>query len=484
MAINELQPKEVFENFYSLTRIPRPSKKEAQVIAFMKKFGEDLGLETIVDEAGNVIIRKPAIPGYENRKGVILQAHLDMVPQKNADTVHDFEKDPIETYVDNGWVRAKGTTLGADNGVGAAAAMGVLASKDLQHGPVEALFTIDEETGMTGANKLAPGFLKGDILLNMDSETEGELYVGCAGGIDTNACWIPKMEKVADGMVSYQLIVKGLKGGHSGMDINLGRGNANKIMNTLLIMTSQKFGVRLATINGGSLRNAIPRESFATVVLPAEKVEKMKTFVQEYESAVKEQYSETEPELAISMVETEMPAQVIDNKTFKNMMEAIAKYPNGVIGMSKDFEGTVETSSNLALVKFEDGKIITCSLQRGLVDELKDKLAEDIRAILTEHGATAESSGSYHGWKPNIDSPILATMKKVYNEKFGKEPKVMVIHAGLECGILGAKYPNWDMISFGPTLVHPHSPDEALNIESVTPFWEFLVETLKNVPEK
>ena len=484
MNINELQPKEVFENFYSLTRIPRPSKKEAQVIAFMKKFGEDLGLETIVDEAGNVIIRKPATPGYENRKGVILQAHLDMVPQKNADTVHDFEKDPIETYVDNGWVRAKGTTLGADNGVGAAAAMGVLASKDLQHGPVEALFTIDEETGMTGANKLAPGFLKGDILLNMDSETEGELYVGCAGGIDTNACWTPKMEKVADGMTAYQLIVKGLKGGHSGMDINLGRGNANKIMNTLLIMTSQKFGVRLATINGGSLRNAIPRESFATIVLPAEKVEKMKTFVQDYEGAVKEQYSETEPELAISMVETEMPAEVIDNKTFKNMMEAIAKYPNGVIGMSKDFEGTVETSSNLALVKFEDGKIITCSLQRGLVDELKDKLADDIRVILTEHGATAESSGSYHGWKPNIDSPILATMKKVYNEKFGKEPKVMVIHAGLECGILGAKYPNWDMISFGPTLVHPHSPDEALNIKSVTPFWEFLVETLKNVPEK
>lgn len=484
MSIKELQPKEVFENFYSLTQIPRPSKKEAQVIAFMKKFGEDLGLETIVDAAGNVIIRKPATPGYENRKGIILQAHLDMVPQKNADTVHDFEKDPIETYIDNGWVRAKGTTLGADNGVGAAAAMAVLASKDLEHGPIEALFTIDEETGMTGANKLEPGFLKGDILLNMDSETEGELYVGCAGGIDTNAYWTPKMEKVADGMSSYQLMVKGLKGGHSGMDINLGRGNANKIMNTLLIMVSQKFGVRLATINGGSLRNAIPRESFATVVVPADKVEKMKKFVEEYETAVKEQFAETEPEVAIAMVETEMPAEVIDNQTFKNMMEAIAKYPNGVIGMSKDFEGTVETSSNLALVKSEDGKIITCSLQRGLVDELKDKLAEDVRNVLTEHGATAESSGSYHGWKPNIDSPILATMKKVYADKFGKEAKVMVIHAGLECGILGAKYPNWDMISFGPTLVHPHSPDEALLIESVAPFWEFLVETLKNVPEK
>ena len=484
MTINELQPKEVFENFYSLTRIPRPSKKEAQVIAFMKKFGEDLGLETIVDAAGNVIIRKPATPGYENRKGVILQAHLDMVPQKNADTAHDFEKDPIETYVDNGWVRAKGTTLGADNGVGAAAAMGVLASKDLEHGPIEGLFTIDEETGMTGANKLEPGFLKGDILLNMDSETEGELYVGCAGGIDTNGYWTPKMEQTPADMAAFQLVVKGLKGGHSGMDINLGRGNANKIMNTLLIMVSQKFNVRLATINGGSLRNAIPRESFATVVVPTDKVEKMQKFVSEYETAVKEQFSEAEPDLAIAMAETEMPAEVIDNKTFKNMLEAIAKYPNGVIGMSKDFEGTVETSSNLALVKFENGKIVTCSLQRGLVDELKDKLAEDIRKILTEHGAKAESSGSYHGWKPNIDSPILATMKKVYNEKFGKEPKVMVIHAGLECGILGAKYPNWDMISFGPTLVHPHSPDEALLIESVAPFWEFLVETLKNVPEK
>ena len=484
MTIQELQPSGIWKNFHSLTQIPRPSKKEAKVIAFMKQWGEDHGLETMVDECGNVIIRKPATPGMENRKGVILQAHLDMVPQKNDGNPHDFENDPIETHIEDGWVKANGTTLGADDGLGAAAAMAVLEATDIEHGPIEALFTIDEETGMTGANKLAPGFLKGDILLNMDSETEGELYVGCAGGIDTNAYWTPKMEKVADGMAAFQLIVKGLKGGHSGMDINLGRGNANKLMNTLLIMTAQKFGVRLATINGGSLRNAIPRESFATVVVPADKADKMKKFVEEYNTATKEQYAETEPDLAISMEAAEMPAEVIDNKTFKNMLEAIAKYPNGVIGMSKDFEGTVETSSNLALVKFENGKIVTCSLQRGLVDELKDKLADDIRKILTEHGAKAESSGSYHGWKPNIDSPILATMKKVYNEKFGKEPKVMVIHAGLECGILGAKYPNWDMISFGPTLVHPHSPDEALLIESVTPFWEFLVETLKNVPEK
>jgi len=483
MSIKDLEPKEVFENFYSLTQIPRPSKKEAQVIAFMKKFGEDLGLETIVDEIGNVIIRKPATPGYENRRGVILQAHLDMVPQKNADCPHDFEKDPIETYIDNGWVRAKGTTLGADNGVGAAAAMGVLASKTIEHGPVEALFTIDEETGMTGANELKAGVLHGDILLNMDSETEGELYVGCAGGIDTNGVFSPKMEMVADGMKAFQLIVKGLKGGHSGMDINLGRANANKIMNTLLIMVSQKFDVRLATINGGSLRNAIPRESFATIVVPAEKADALKAYIAEYEAVVKKQFKETEPDATVAIADAEMPTEVIDNKTFKKFMTAIAKYPNGVIGMSKDFEGTVETSSNLAIVKMENGKITTSSLQRGLVDDLKDKLASEIRNVLIDNDAYAESTGEYHGWQPNINSPILATMKKVYNDKFGKEPKVMVIHAGLECGILGAKYPNWDMISFGPTLVHPHSPDEALLIESVQPFWDFLTETLKNVPE-
>lgn len=484
MSIKDLQPKEVFENFYSLTQIPRPSKKEAQVISFMKKFGENLGLETIVDAAGNVIIRKPATPGYENRKGIVLQAHLDMVPQKNADKVHDFEKDPIETFVEDGWVKANGTTLGADNGVGAAAAMGVLASKTLEHGPIEGLFTIDEETGMTGANKLEPGVLQGEILLNMDSETEGELYVGCAGGIDTTGVWTAKMEDTPEGMSAVALSVKGLKGGHSGMDINLGRGNANKIMNTLLIMASEKFGVRLATINGGSLRNAIPRESFATVVVPSDKTNELKAYVEDYNAVVKEQFANVEPDLCVSAADTEMPANVIDNKTFKNMLEGIAKYPNGVIGMSADFPGTVETSSNLAIVKLEDGKITTCSLQRGLIDDLKEKLASDIRNVLVDTNAYAESSGEYHGWKPNINSPILATMKKVYNEKFGKEPKVMVIHAGLECGILGAKYPNWDMISFGPTLVHPHSPDEALNIESVTPFWEFLTETLRNAPVK
>ena len=483
-TIKDLEPKCVFNNFYSLTQIPRPSKKEEKVIAFMKQWGEEHGLETMVDPCGNVIIRKPATPGMENRKGVILQAHLDMVPQKNADKVHDFENDPIETQIVDGWVKANGTTLGADDGMGAAAAMAVLEATDLQHGPIEALFTIDEETGMTGANKLEPGILKGDILMNMDSETEGELYVGCAGGIDTIGTWTPTYENVPEGMTALRLFVKGLKGGHSGMDINLGRANANKVLNTMLLMAAEKYGLRLACIDGGSLRNAIPREAEAIVVVPTANKEEFEEYAAEYEAIAKEEFAQTEPELAILCEAAEMPKQVIDVKTQDNLFTAIARYPNGVIAMSEDFEGTTETSSNLATIKMEDGKIVCASLTRSLVDAAKDKLAEQIRKNLTDNGAEAYSTGDYPGWKPNINSPILNTMKRVYQEKFGKEPKVMVIHAGLECGILGSKYPHWDMVSFGPTLVHPHSPDEALLIESVQPFWDFVVETLKNIPEK
>ncbi len=467
-----------------MTQIPRPSKKEAKVIAFMKQWGEDHGLETLVDHCGNVIMRKPATPGMENRKGVILQAHLDMVPQKNADKVHDFENDPIETRIEDGWVKANGTTLGADDGLGAAAAMAVLEATDIEHGPVEALFTIDEETGMTGANLLKPGVLQGDILLNMDSETEGELYVGCAGGIDNIGTWTPSYEAVPAGMVAYKLFVKGLKGGHSGMDINLGRANANKVLNTMMLMAAEKYGLRMACIDGGSLRNAIPREAMAIVVVPEAKKAEFEEYAKEYEEVVKEEFEGIEPELAILCEPAEMPKQVIDITTQDNLFCAIARYPNGVIAMSNDFEGTTETSSNLATIKMDEGKIVCASLTRSLVDADKDKLAAQIRKNLTDNGAEAYSTGDYPGWKPNPDSPILNTMKAVYKDKFGKEPKVMVIHAGLECGILGSKYPHWDMVSFGPTLVHPHSPDEALLIESVAPFWEFLVETLKNIPVK
>ena len=381
-------------------------------------------------------------------------------------------------------MKANGTTLGADDGLGAAAAMAVLEATDIEHGPIEALFTIDEETGMTGANLLKPGVLKGDILLNMDSETEGELYVGCAGGIDNIGTWTPTYEAVPAGTVAYKLFVKGLKGGHSGMDINLGRANANKVLNTMMLMAAEKYGLRMACIDGGSLRNAIPREAMAIVVVPAAKKAEFEEYAKEYEAIVKEEFEGIEPEAAVLCEPAEMPQQVIDLTTQDNLFCAIARYPNGVIAMSNDFEGTTETSSNLATIKMDEGKIVCASLTRSLVDADKDKLAAQIRKNLTDNGAEAYSTGDYPGWKPNPDSPILNTMKAVYKDKFGRDAKVMVIHAGLECGILGSKYPHWDMVSFGPTLDHPHSPDEALLIESVAPFWEFLVETLKNIPVK
>lgn len=483
-SILDLEPKGLWKNFYSLTQIPRPSKKEEKIIAFTKEFGEKLGLETIVDEVGNVIIRKPATPGFEDRMGIVLQSHLDMVPQKNSGTDHDFETDPIQTYIEDGWVKAKGTTLGSDNGIGAAAAMTVLEATDLEHGPIEALFTIDEETGMTGANELKPGLLQGDILLNMDSEDEGELYVGCAGGVDTTGTFTYEPVAVEPGYAAYQIAVKGLKGGHSGLDINLGRGNANKIMNGLLHVAATKYGLRLASIEGGSLRNAIPRESFATVVVPEENSASFEAFVSEFAALALDTYREADGGLIVTATAASMPATVLDAKTQAGLFEAVAKCPNGVIAMSADMPGVVETSNNLAIVKSKDNTIVLAALQRSSVDASKAVLAGQIRDVFIKAGADAYSHGEYPGWKPNVNSPILKTMKEVYLQKFGKTPEVKVIHAGLECGILGAAYPNWDMISFGPTIRHPHSPDEKVNIATVDLFWQYLVETLKNAPVK
>ncbi len=482
--ILNLEPKALWKNFYSLTQIPRPSKKEGKVIEFMKKFGEDLGLETVVDEVGNVIIRKPATKGKENLKGVILQAHLDMVPQKNSDSDHDFEKDPIDAYVDGEWVTAKGTTLGADNGIGAAAAMTVLESKEIEHGPVEALFTIDEETGMTGAEGLKPGLLKGDILLNLDSEDEGELYIGCAGGVNTNAEATYKEEETPENTSAYLVSVKGLKGGHSGLDINLGRGNANKIINALLSTAAEKYGLRVANLEGGNLRNAIPREAFATVVVPEENKSDFEKFVTEFNEIVKDEFKDADAGVNVAVKETDKPAKVMEPQAQLNLFKAVADCPNGAIAMSKDLEGIVETSTNLAIVKAKDGKIEIATLQRSLAEEGKNKLAEEVRNAFTNAGLKAESSGDYPGWEPNPDSPILKEMKEVYNKNFGKVPEVKVIHAGLECGLLGSVYPNWDMISFGPTIRWPHSPDEKVNIATVQKFWDYLVETLKEIPVK
>ena len=482
--ILNLEPKALWKNFYSLTQIPRPSKKEEKVTAFLKKFGEDLGLETKVDEVGNVIIKKPATEGMENRKGVILQGHIDMVPQKNSDVEHDFEKDPIDAYIDGEWVTAKGTTLGADNGMGVAAAMTVLESKDLVHGPVEALFTVDEETGMTGAEGLKPGLLDGDILLNLDSEDEGELYIGCAGGVNTNGEMEYKEEDVPEGMVAYKVTVKGLKGGHSGLDINLGRGNSNKIINALLVTAAEKFGLRVAEMEGGNLRNAIPREAFATVVIPEDKKADFETYVKEFDQLVKDEFAKTDAGVEVSTETTDMPAKVMEEKAQTSLFKAVADCPNGAITMSKELKGIVETSTNLSIVKAAKGKIELASLQRSLTEEGKNSIAAKVRASHEAAGLKAESSGDYPGWKPNPDSPILKEMKDIYENKFGKVPEVKVIHAGLECGLLGSVYTNWDMISFGPTIRWPHSPDEKVNIATVQKFWDFLVETLKEVPEK
>jgi dipeptidase D len=478
------EPKNVWKHFYSLTQIPRPSKKEGKIIEFVKNFGESLGLETLVDRVGNVIIRKPPTPGMEDRKGVILQGHLDMVPQKNSDTKHEFEKDPIDAYIDGEWVKARGTTLGSDNGMGVAAAMAVLESKDLTHGPIEALFTIDEETGMTGANNLEPGLLKGDILINLDSEDEGELYIGCAGGIDTTVQFTYNEDPVPAGMEAFKIAVTGLKGGHSGLDIHLGKGNACLIMNETLQQAMDQFGMRLASIDAGSLRNAIPREAFATVVVPESKVDDFLKFMVATEQEFQKKLAAVDPGVSIIAEKTSLPEKLIDENIAQRFFTAVAACPNGVIARDKDMPEVVETSSNLAIIKSENKVIKISILTRGAVDAEKDKAAYEIAAVFSNQGADTKHHGSYPGWKPNIHSPILETMKRVYHEQYAKTPAVKVIHAGLECGILGAIYPHWDMISFGPTIRFPHSPDEKVHIGSVGKFWDFLVETLKEIPRK
>lgn len=484
-TIKDLQPKAIWENFYKLTQVPRPSNHEEKARKFMMEWAKENGIEAVQDEAGNIIMRKAATPGMENRKGVILQGHLDMVPQKNEDKKHDFENDPIEAYVDGEWVRANGTTLGADNGMGVAAGMAMLTATDIPHGPLEVLITATEETGMDGANGLKPGLLKGDILLNLDSETEGELYVGCAGGIDFSGAFNYKEETVPAGSKAFRLAVKGLKGGHSGMDINLGRGNSNKLLFRFLKTYAEELALRVSTIQGGSLRNAIPRESFAVVVIPAANEARLQAAVKEAEAIYKAELSAKEPGLLVSAETTEMPAFVIDACTQSRLTNAILACPNGPVRMIDSMPGTVETSDNLAIVQSVNGRIEVKALLRSSVETAKEALAQSIQAVFELAKADEITfEGGYPGWKPNPDSAILKEMQEIYEKMYGKTPAIMAIHAGLECGILGSKYPNWDMISFGPTLQSPHSPDERVNIASVDKFWEYLKETLKNVPVK
>jgi len=484
MSIRNLEPKAVWENFYQLTQIPRPSKKEAQVIEFTKTFGEKLGLETIVDKVGNVIIKKPATKGMENRKTVVLQAHLDMVPQKNSNIAHDFEKDPIKAYIDGDWVTAEGTTLGSDNGMGVAAAMAVLQATDLSHGPIEVLLTMDEETGMTGAFNLEAGLLNGDILLNLDSEDEGELYIGCAGGADANAKLHYTEVAVPSNVKAYKLSITGLKGGHSGLDINLGRGNANKILVRLLKEGAMDFGLRLAEAEGGNMRNAIPRESFATITIPTVKAEAFEQKVVELTAIIKKELSGMEPNLSIVCEPTTLPGALVEVAAQKSFINAVYGCPSGVIRMSDAMPGVVETSTNLSIIKAKDGEMAILSLLRSSVDTAKRDLQNTMRSIFELAGACISFTGEYPGWKPKPDADIIKVMQETYQMKYNKTPEIKVIHAGLECGIIGAVYPNMDMVSFGPTIRYPHSPDEKVNIATVQLFWDYLVETLKNIPVK
>ncbi len=483
-ALLKLEPAKVWFYFKEILNIPRPSKKEEKIIEYLVRFGKEHGLETLQDEVNNVLIRKPATPGMENRKSVVLQSHIDMVCEKNSDRAHDFDNDPIEAYIEDGWVTADGTTLGGDDGIGVATELALLASDDIEHGPIECLFTVDEETGLTGAFGLKPGFLQSEILLNLDSEDEGQLYIGCAGGQDTLA-WLPyQKQAVPEDHEAMEVKVSGLKGGHSGDDINKGRANANQLLNRFLWTYKGEFDMKLAVFDGGNLRNAIAREAFAVVVVPKGKAQLVISEAKDFEEIYKHEYHATEPNLSFSVVATDLPETVIGNDNFTTLVNTLYACPHGVIAMSQDIPNFVETSTNLASVKFEEDNILITTSQRSSVESEKDDVTNKVVSVFNLAGARSETSDGYPGWTPNPDSEIMELTKSTYQKLFNVEPKVLAIHAGLECGLIGDKYPGMDMISFGPTLRGVHSPDEKLEIASVEKFWKLTLEVLKNIPVK
>ncbi len=485
MTINDLNPAMVWKNFYGLTRVPRPSKHEDKIQEYLLKWGEDHGVDVKKDATGNVIFTAPATEGYENLKGVILQAHADMVPQKTADTNHDFLTDPIETWIDGEWVKAKGTTLGADNGIGVAMALTVLEDKTLKHGPIEVLITTDEETGMTGANGLEPGVLKGDILLNLDSEEEGELCTGCAGGIDGLADFSYRTYKAQEGYVSRKLTIKGLKGGHSGMDISLFRGNANKIICRILYALVTEYEVKVAAVNGGSLRNAIPFEAEAEILFPAEIEADVKALCDKKFAESKFEYQYSDPDLIFIYGEPQKPlARYISPKVILQAVRAILACPHGVERMSDTLHGLTETSTNMAIVRTEKGHLTVKTLTRSSIDAAKMALSDSIRFVFELAGAKFSTSGAYSGWAPKLGTPMIKVLEDTYRKLSGKDLKITATHGGLECAIMGAKYPNWEMVSIGPTIMYPHSPDERVKIDSVGETWEFVKAVLENIPEK
>lgn len=480
--IRALEPTELWNNFADLNAVPRGSKKEERVIQFMVDFGKKLNLDTVVDLVGNVIIKKPASKGMENRKTVVLQSHLDMVHQKNSDTNFNFDTEGIKMLVDGDWVRADGTTLGADNGIGVAAIMSVLASKTIKHPAIEALFTIDEETGMTGAMGLQANYLNGEILLNLDTEEDDEIDIGCAGGIDVTAQNTYNEVGAPVNSGGYTIAITGLKGGHSGMDIHKGLGNANKIMNRVLY-ESKEF-IRISEINGGSLRNAIPRESFAIISVADSRKEAFIKKINKTVKEIKSEFAAVDPNLNIKISEVATPERVMTTISQSTLLNVIYAAHNGVYRMSNDMEDLVETSNNVARVIVKDESVKVMCLTRSSVESAKFDMANTLKATFEMAGYDVTFSGSYPGWKPNVNSPILKLLTETYENLFSEKPSVVACHAGLECGILGTNYPNMDMISFGPTIQGAHSPDEKANIKSAQKFWKYLLTILENIPIK
>ena len=482
MSVRNQEPKRLWNHFSDLNEVPRPSKKEERVIEFMMNFGRELKLETIKDSIGNVIIKKPASPGMENRKKVILQSHLDMVHQKNSDTVFDFENEGIKMRVNDDWIDAEGTTLGADNGIGVATIMATLSSNDIQHPAIEAFFTIDEETGMTGAKEMDGSMLDGQILLNLDTEDDDELSIGCAGGIDTNTSYTYQQESIKTASKCFKISLKGLLGGHSGMDIDSGRGNANKWLSRLLWTASQKVDIQLISFDGGGLRNAIPREASCVIAVLENEQALFESIFQTMAQTFKDEYNSIEKHLNIDCSEVQSSESAVSNEEYLKIISTLCAVHNGVYRMSPDIENLVETSSSLARVEIKDGSFITQSLQRSSVDSTRDEVAMTIKCCFENMGCKVVQSGEYPGWQPNPNSRILEIMEQLYKDMFNEDPQVKACHAGLECGILGKHLPGVDMISFGPNIRAAHSPDEKVQISSVQKFWKFYLETLNNIP--
>jgi dipeptidase D len=477
-----LQPEKVWQYFGEICNVPRPSKKEKLISDYIIGVARRLNLEHETDEVGNILIRKPASSGFENIPTVVLQSHIDMVCEKNSDTYHDFENDPIIPRRDGEWIKATGTTLGADDGIGIATQLAILEANDIEHGPLEMLFTIDEETGLTGAKGLKPGFLKGKVLLNLDSEDEGELFIGCAGGQDTKLFMNYSRVAVNFDFTGFQIRVSGLQGGHSGDDINKGRGNAVKILNRLLWSSSHLFEIRLSEIDGGNLRNAIAREAYANIIVPNRFSNDFIQYVKKFNATLKQEYRISEPSLLISYQQTELPSFLIDLSTQDRLLNALYACPHGVIAMSADIPNFVETSTNLASVKMNEKVIEIGTSQRSSSEHGKEDVVNMVESVFRLAGAKIVHNDGYPGWTPNPKSPILDTTRKAYRKLFGNEPKVLAIHAGLECGLIGEQYPGIDMISYGPTIKGAHSPNERLEITTVQKFWDLTLEVLKNIP--